>query len=73
MKTTTLRGFAFPVILTAGMTNGATGRQIFGVFADADDARSIDADSLAIATVSSADLTPEQIEIAEANSESLAD
>lgn len=71
MKTTNLMGRE--VIVTAGMIDSSTGRRIYGVFADEADARSIDADSLAIAVVGAADLTAEQIADAEANSEALSE
>lgn len=71
MKTTNLMGRE--VIVTAGMTDASTGTRMFGVFASEADARSINADSLAIAVVSAADLTAEQIADAEANSEALSD
>lgn len=61
------------IILTAGMIDGATGKQIFGMFDSEEDARSEDCDDLAIGTVGAADLTTEQIELAERNSEALSD
>lgn len=61
------------VIVTAGMIDGSTGKQIFGVFSSEDDARSIDADKLAIAVVTTDSLTDEQVDLAERNSEALAE
>lgn len=71
LKTTTLVGFAEPVIVTkGGILNG---RQIFGVFATEEDARiGADADHQAIAIIGEQSLTAEQIADAEANSEALA-
>lgn len=58
-----------PVILTAG--GHMHGTQLVGVFETAGDARSIDADDLAIQITSMERLTPEQREIAERNSDNL--
>lgn len=58
------------VILTAGM-HDARGEQIFGMFLSEEDARSIDADDLAIGTCGKEDLTAKQIELAERNTEAL--
>ena len=60
------------VILTAGGIVSGCGR-IFGVFADEDDARSSDADNLALAIVGREHLTDEQAAIAERNTDSLCD
>ncbi len=65
MKTTRLDNQR--VVLTKGMVNGATGKTIYGVFACPADARSIDADQLALGTVGASQLTDEQIEIARYN------
>ncbi len=59
------------VILTAGMIDGATNERIYGMFADAKDARSDRADELALGTISASRLTTEQIELAERNSAAL--
>lgn len=62
------------VILTAGMTDGATGKRIIGIFATEADARGgEEADQRASGTTSEDRLTPQQIAEAEANSESLCD
>jgi hypothetical protein len=72
LKTTTLPGFAEPVIVTKGGV--LNGRQIFGVFASEEDARiGADADHHAIAIIGVRDLTPEQIADAAANSEALSE
>jgi hypothetical protein len=60
------------VVLTAGGIVSGCG-QIFGVFADEADARSQDADKLALAIVGRADMTDAQVAIAERNTESLGD
>jgi len=67
MQTTNMAPWG-DVILTAGAIDGHSGRQIIGVFRDADDARSMDADSLALATVAADTLTTEQLAVAEQNS-----
>ena len=76
MKTTTLNlatgGVYRDVILTAGGLR-STGEQIFGIFFSEDDARSMDADLLAHGTIGADQLTAEQIELAEANSDELCD
>jgi len=62
------------VIITAGATvkcGDGQHKQICGVFLTEDDARSQDADSLAIAVPAFEDLTPEQQAIALENSEAL--
>ena len=59
------------VILTAGMTDASTGQQLFGMFASEADARSLMADSLAIGTVGRSRLTPEQVALAQRNSDAL--
>ena len=59
------------VILTAGAEVDNCG-QVCGVFADEGDARSMDADSLAVAIVGWASLSPDQQAAAERNSERLA-
>ena len=70
MKTSTINGR--DVILTAGMIDGASGCQIFGLFANEVDARSGDPDSIAIGTVGRESLTDEQAADAEHNSALLA-
>lgn len=72
LKTTELKQFpGGPVIVTEGMIDGSTGERIYGVFADEVDARSIDADSLALGTVGADKLTAEQLADAAENSELL--
>jgi hypothetical protein len=56
------------VIPTEGMVDGATGQQLYGLFATEADARSENADELAIGTVAVGALTPNQRAIARANS-----
>ena len=68
MQSTTIQQFSFPVFLTLGMST-ADGIQIVGVFESEDDARSSDADDLAIATLGVDQLTPDQLDVAKANSE----
>ena len=61
------------VILTEGMVNATTGARIYGAFRNETDARSTSADCCTLATIGAERLTPQQIEIARRNSESLAD
>jgi len=68
MKATNWNGRV--VILTQGMTQ-ATGGRIYGVFADESDARAEDADARAIDILGEDQLTTEQIELAERNSEEI--
>lgn len=55
---------------TLGMT-GTDGKQIVGLFSGESDARNIDADALAIGSVSADSLTPEQFQIAHDNAAEL--
>lgn len=57
-------------ILTLGATT-PDGRRLVGVFSSEADARSADADSLALAIVAMSDLSPVQQMIADENSDSL--
>lgn len=70
LKKTRLSGFTGDVIVTEGGTVAGRGK-IYGVFASEDDARSCDADSLALGTVGPDALTDEQRADAHANSEAL--
>lgn len=72
IQTTTLPQWSFPVIVTEGGIVSGSGR-IYGVFADEQDARSSDADRLALGTIGPDSLTAEQREIAAANTEALSD
>jgi hypothetical protein len=69
MERTTV-GLDLDVILTAGLLTH-DGRQTFGLFASESDARSSDADALALGSVGAEKLTPAQIALAERNSEAL--
>jgi len=68
LERTNLDGFG-DVILTVGGT--VYGRKIYGVFVTEDDARSIDADEMAIGIVGRDKLTYEQAALAARNSEAL--
>lgn len=57
-----------PVVLTEGCLL-SNGRRVYGVFRDEDDARSVDAES--IASLGESSLSLEQIKIAEINSDNL--
>jgi len=64
------------VILTAGairQRHDGSWRQVFGVFGAEEDARSMDADDLALAVISAEDLSEDQIALAERNTEALSD
>lgn len=71
LETATVDFVTGPVILTEGMIQARTGERIYGVFASEDDARSMDADERALASVAAHRLTAEQIEMARRNSERL--
>ena len=73
MKTTTLNEMYRDVILTSGLVDGAGGWQVVGIFADEADARSEDADMLAIGTTSREALSYEQRTIADENAAELCD
>lgn len=71
MRTTHIDGRH--VVLTKGMIDGATGQQMYGMFANEMDARSEDADSLALGTIGADRLSLAQCTVAAANSAELND
>lgn len=73
LDVTTITGFERPLIITEGMVNGSTGRRIYGAFRSEMDARSSNADNLALAIIGEDKLTPKQIDLASRNSERLSD
>jgi hypothetical protein len=70
LKTTTVAGFGGEVIVTEGGHVAGCGK-IYGVFASEEDARSTNADALALGTVGPEALTEQQRIDATANSEAL--
>ena len=61
------------LIVTEGMIDGATGERVYGLFACEADARSEDADSLALGSVGADRLSKAQRDVAAANSAELED
>lgn len=59
------------VYLVAGMVDASTGKRLVGAFASEDDARSEDADSLAVAVLSADQLHPDDLITAEENAASI--
>ena len=72
IQTMTLPQWQHPVIVTEGGIVAGSGR-IYGVFSAEEDARSADADKLALGTIGPGQLTEEQRAIAAANTEALSD
>lgn len=70
LTTTALAGFPGTVIVTQG-AHVVPGGQVYGVFATEADARSIDADRLALGTVGRDALTDSQAAEAAANSDNI--
>ena len=71
LKATQLDGYGDDVIVTECIAQGTSGRIVYSVFANEEDARSDQSDDLVVAVLSGELLTQEQREIAAGNSKAL--